>query len=73
MTNDESNRLSGHFATHAGVTLEKARAQLWPPSTALAARISHHAAQRKLAPRVQNFDVTGLPLFGDGHRQKELF
>lgn len=29
--------------------------------------------QVSLAPKPQNFDTSGMPLFGDGHKQGEMF
>lgn len=35
--------------------------------------LEKRAAEPIKAKRAQNFDTDGLPLFGDGHKQRELF
>lgn len=40
-------------------------------SEVMALRAAHN--RPTLAPKPQNFDTSELPLFGDGHKQKELF
>lgn len=51
------------------------RAALTPEQRAAEnrARIEAARAERRLRPKPQNFDNSELPLFGDGHKQIDLF
>ena len=61
----ESDRFLSEFANRTGQTLEQARAALFPNKPP--------APARRLARKPQEFDCSPLPLFGDAHKQKELF
>jgi hypothetical protein len=61
------------IAGGASIVTEQATGATLQERTATAQAIEQAIKARRLARKAQDFDTSTLALFGDGHRQQDLF